>query len=281
MEQVREIGRALIYGVIGGLAVAIVAVWAGSRDPLTILYVALAAFVVVAIAFEVLQQPWGRRWVPELPFDVRLTVARKNAKPRPPPKQGERGFLDFEKDWQRAIDDISAVMTKLTADQEKFNPRLVKQGEALAASKGTGIDTRIRRARESARAFSQHAESQERLERRLKASVRVMTENYMALLANPTTRANVSNPQVLSNLKASTIANSAGIDSYRTTMVAIRALSVEQEVNLATDRLIEVLTELKSDVDGVTKFCDEALVAIKQHAASPGAKPQRSKKRRR
>jgi hypothetical protein len=62
VDQIREVGRALIYGIVGGLVVAIVAVWAGTRDPLILLYFALAAAVVVATGFELIQRlSVGRR----------------------------------------------------------------------------------------------------------------------------------------------------------------------------------------------------------------------------
>src|SRR5712691_6170383 len=166
---------------------------------------------------------------------------------RPPPEPPARGFLDFEKDWQTAMDDINATLPKIANELEKNTPRVQKHAARLAAAKGTKIDVRIKRARESARNFNRHAESLERLERRLRAGVRAMVENYMALLDNATTRANVSNPGVLTSMKSSTAEATASVDGYRQTVIDIRAMSVELEVNRAASRLITVLGAMIAD----------------------------------
>src|SRR5258708_1908091 len=144
MEQVREIGRALIYGIIGGLIVAILAVWAGTRDPLTLLYLAFAAFVIVAIAFEVLEQPWGRRWIPQSPFDFRITMARKNAQPKPPPAAVERGFLDYELDAMRGITAANKLLGLIAKELTRNTRDTTTSAARLSALKGAPVEKRVR-----------------------------------------------------------------------------------------------------------------------------------------
>src|SRR6266851_3392406 len=212
----------------------------------------LLALVVEPIV-ATFREAWARS-----PVEVQIRRKRKKAEaPR-----AERGFLDFEKDWLRAMDDINAILPKIGVEVEKIGPRLTKHAADLVAAKGARVEVRIRRAKESAHTFKRHADSLGRMERKLREGIRIMRENYMALLANETTRVAVSNPAVLSQMKAGSIAGGTSIDGYRQTVIGIRNLSVEREVNETSDGLANVLGALIGDIDEVVKFCDDALVAI-------------------
>lgn len=143
---IREVGRALIYGIIGGLAVTIIAVWAGTRNPLTLLYAALAAFVVVAVAFEVLQRPWGRRQVSKFPYQI--TIVRKNLQPTTPPKEVERGFLDYEKDAMAGIEAMTRVVAKLSAEMVRHTRDTNANTARLTELARAPVDQRLGRRKE-------------------------------------------------------------------------------------------------------------------------------------
>ncbi len=260
--------------LIGGLPA-----WVGSTIGALGLVLCVLSIGTFAVELRHTRRGWFRRAALRVWERSPIDITWRNAEPAVAP--APRGFLDFEEDWTRAIGDINAILPKIGTEVAKMGPRLTKHAADLTAAKDAVVGVRIRRAKESARTFKRHAKSLERSERRLREDVRTMSENYMALLENETTRPNASNPEVLNTMKAGSIAAGAGIEGYRQTVIGIRKMAVEQNVNQTSDRLANVLGALKADIDGVVKFCDDGLAAIRRYAAPPSNVTSRRTRRRR
>jgi hypothetical protein len=67
---VAEIWRSLLYGVIGGLVVALITIWAGTRDPATLLIRVLISFAAITVAFELAQRPQIRSALPSIQLEL-------------------------------------------------------------------------------------------------------------------------------------------------------------------------------------------------------------------
>ncbi len=195
-----------------------------------------------------------------------------------PPQPGERGFLDYERDWGRAIGASTKLMEKIGQEMGRNTGRVTRDAGRLAAAKGAPIKTRIRRAQESARTLKKHADRLEVLEVQFARNIKVMSENYMALLANPTTRQAVSIPGPLTTMRAGSIASRQSTNTYRSTVLEMRKISVEQTVNQQSDRLASVLGKLSDDMGSVVTFCDQALATIRGNGPSSAKSKRRSRR---
>jgi Zn-dependent M32 family carboxypeptidase len=249
--------------------VAILAVWAGTRDPLTLLYLAFAAFVIVAIAFEVLQQPWGRRWIPHFPFDFRITMARKDAQPKPPPVAVERGFLDYEMDAMRGINAANKLLGLIAKELARNTRDTTTSAARLSALKGAPVEKRVRGAKKAADALSAHANRLGRLEMEYRAACHQMTSNFLHWIETaPEGNDFETFDRNLVELAEITKASRASTLAYRNSVHESRQLRVSQDVNGATDRVIAVVDKLVQDVESITKYCVDAHAAIGRRAAS-------------
>lgn len=259
--EIREVSRALIYGVIGGLVVTIIAVWAGTRNPLTLLYMALGAFVAVAVAFELLQLPWGRRQVSKFPYQI--TIVRKNRQPTTPPREVERGFLDYERDALTGIETMTRVLTKITAEMVRHtsdtNAKTAKLKELVRAP----VDQRLGGAKKSADAIEVHARRLERLELDYRQAVDKMIANSMGYIRTAPAENDFSEfKETLTSFGQSTKESAEGSLSYRRTLQEGRAINVSRDVNRATEHAIEVVDKLAQDSQRLVKYSTDAAVLI-------------------
>ncbi len=267
--EIREVSRALIYGIIGGLAVTIIAVWAGARNPLTLLYTALAAFVVVAVAFEVLQRPWGRRQVSKFPYHI--TIVRKNLPPTTPPREVERGFLDYEMGAMTGIEAMTRVVAKISAEMVRHtrdtNAKTARLKELVRAP----VEQRLRGAKKSADAIEAHARRLERLEDDYRQAVDKMIANSLGYIRTAPAENDFNGfKETLASLGQSTKESTESTLSYRRTLNESRIVNVSRDVNRATEHAIEVVDKLARDSERIVKYATDAAALIaKRNKKSP------------
>jgi hypothetical protein len=265
----RDIGRTLLYGVIGGLIVTILAIWAGTRNPLTLLYVSLGAFIAAAIVFEIAQLPWVGRAAAKFPYEVRLTVSHKNAVPKPAPVEIERGFLDYERDFLQSTFSAARVLDRITSELNAQSQRIKDATPRLVKAKGASIEVRRRVTDAIARDMDQFALRLEGLERDYRTKCNAMTSNGLGLVrTSPDVGELMKLAPSLAGVYDSTKGYRDSTATTKATMQQGRATNVSQNVNRAYERVIAVLDMLLKDADGVLKYATEAQAVIRHRAGA-------------
>jgi len=275
LQQIRDIVRAVIYGVIAGLAVAILAVWAGTRDPLTVLIEALATFVVVAVAFEVLQQPWGRRWVPAMPIDVQVKVARRNALPKAAPVEIERGWLDYEEEFTNGLKARNDIFLKLRLEARRYsNPQTIEErNKRLAEGMNASIEKRQSITARIAKEMNAHTANMERMELAYQASIDKLTAGGLNWIRTALPASDFGHIKEFVDIFASYAqTNIEGNQEVRGYLVTQRNANVNRVINEACERQMALFDKLIADEQVLANFCRGAAPELEERC--PSAKPQ-------
>jgi hypothetical protein len=263
----REVGRALLYGIIGGLVVTILAIWAGTRSPLALLYVYLAAFVLAAVLFEVAHLPWMAKTIATFPYEVHVAVRRKTPHPRPLPADVEQGFLDFERDFLKSTLSAARVFDRITSELHAQTRRIKEATPRLAAAKNRPLDIRRRITDAMAHDMHQFARRLQTLERDYRTETRAMKKNGLGLVR---TSPDVAELQKLmpsfAGMYTSTKAYRDSINGTKAIMQEGRVVNVSQNVNRAYESVIAVLDRLIEDAEGVLTYATNAQTTIQQRA---------------
>ena len=286
LAKVKEWFRSVVWGIVVGLIVTFLQVWAGQTNPLQLLRPSLGAFIAVALAFEILQQASVRnrirslfRWVLSLsPFEVQVSVRRRRAV-RPPP--AERGLLDFQRDAERAQMLASKVLVSISKamdDMSKVNQANGTRITKLTQS-GADIDGRLRMANKAAKPLAAHARTMEDLRGQLRQQLVATKDNYKSWLdwlrERPTDRSEFVNWQdQLNGMRDASKAGRAGINAYLQSVRQLRKNNLAQSFNEATEHLAKVLGGMIADIDDFRSFCSREANSVSRLLSSKPDAPE-------
>jgi hypothetical protein len=236
--------------------VAVIAVLAGTTKPLAVLVPALAAFLIVALLVEL--------W-PRLHVGVRVHGAASWAMDRSPvlvdvrrrpsatvPPQGERGWLDFRRDGERAAKDVSVVVEEMTKAMERQSKQTNHHARRAdrAARRNYSAERIYRLTEAAAKDMNSHAARMEGLEQRYRTAQLGMIQNLTDLLrVQPDAELGDLTPVADVAAESRTT-----MRAYRDSVQGLRDQNISQPMNRATERLILVVEMFYEDVDTTERF---------------------------
>jgi hypothetical protein len=227
--------------------------------------------VIAFVTWEPVRTRAGdaRAWIGERsPVLIRSPLVLKS-RASEPEDPGAPGFLDFEAMAVEAMKRMTRTLSSIARETDAMSKTMAKYTPRFAAAATLSSDARRALGREAGSKLDAHARRMERWQVDLRLEIEVMTTNFLERLKSaPAEAATEIRPAIVS-MRDAVAESRPGIVSMREATTGLRNQSVQQAMNQAADRLVEVEGRLVSDFDAVTRFTTEALRMIDEKSQPP------------
>lgn len=172
------------------------------------------------------------------------------------------GFVDFEEAAILAMKRSTSALGEISKETVALGRTLTRSTPRVQGSIGSSPETKRRVFQEIGTKIDSHARRMEERQAIYRAQLTAMSTNYLNRLEYlPASGAAEIRPSIVGMRDAVAEARPSTV-GYRDATIGLRNQNVQQAVNRATDRLIEVLGRIVSDLDTVTRFTTSALRVI-------------------
>ncbi len=264
----RQTRSALIAAIVFALGIALPAT--GLITPAYGLYVAIAAIaLLLTLALTPIEHRLRRRLLDRLPVGFRWPLFRKAGIARPLREAGELGALDLELLMTRAQNESNKVLGRIGNAVERIGSASERYSPRLAAAASSPTEVKVRLSKQYAREVGKPIDAMER------------DEAAYALLCNDINEYGIRRFQAfppetdLAQLRptmeamvASVQGAKTGTQAYRDAVESQRRQNLQQQINEAADRQLEVIDRLLADLTRVEEFARNAVAEIDRRAAT-------------
>jgi len=221
-----------------------------------------------------------------LPVEFRSPVVRKHSAPPIEDAPAPLGFLDFEAVAVAAMQRMTKTLGAIARETVAMGKTFVRYTPRFEKAVSWSSEAKQALGREAGAKVEAHAQHMERLEVDLRQGIDEMATNYLERIRfAPGAAVGEVRPSI-AGMRDATAASRPSTAGMRDAAINLRNQNVQQAMNRATDRLIDVLGRLISDFDAVTRFATTALTMIDEKIAAEnaatgatGASARRSRRR--
>jgi hypothetical protein len=219
---------------------------------------------------------WGSRGITNilgrltarLPFEFRSPMVRKVPTLVIPPLDAPLGFLDFEAEATAALKRMTKHLGLISRETESLGKTLDRYTPRFASAVGWSPEAKRALGRETGAKIDEHARRMEDQQVLLRQGIDAMAVNYVERIRYADADGVSQLRPSIVGMQDSTASSRPSIIGLRDATITIRKQNVQQSINQASDRLIDVLGRLVSDFDAVTRFTTEALELVDEKIAA-------------
>lgn len=201
-----------------------------------------------------------------LPFYVRSPIVRKRKEE--PDEPAELGFLDFEAIAVDALKKMTKRLVSINNETRSLGKTFVRYAPRFVQANTWTSEARRALGREAGGKMDRDARRLEADQVALRALIDVMSKNYLERIKYAPAEALAQIRPSIVGMRDATAGSRPSVVGLRDSTIGVRNQNVQQGINAATDRLIDVLGRLISDFDSVTRFTTEALRLIDEKEAA-------------
>jgi hypothetical protein len=192
----------------------------------------------------------------------------KGRQPTSTPITAPRGMWDFRRDGDRASRKTNQILLEMGREVNRSTERTVANGKRMqdAAQRNLSVEAAYKLGSEAARDIGRHAVAMERLEVPYREALSSMTRNYMDWFRGQAPGTDLSDwAKMLDEIAIISRGGVASISGYRDSVKGLRDQNTSQPMNMACDRLMQVLTRVVENIESTEKFCLESRAFLDEH----------------
>ena len=245
----------------------------------------LAAIIMIAYAlFPAFVSVWNLPAIQRrVPWEADIAIRWKRPQFETPTTlrpAAQRGFIDFQRDGDLAVQRFNRCLVHMSKDMEdsnKKNERFTRRFQAERAKQNTSFDRIYELTSAWAREIHRYTDKMEAHHKEMDAAVCDMSENYTNLLKWMTDEAGLTKSresiQALHEIAPGT---RHSMTSLRQTVIRLRDMNTSQSVNEACGRLVDVVSQIIGTIRKVEAFTTEAVRIVDQKLSPPNRRARRS-----